>query len=57
MRENLSLSYLGSRFHSNYTEIGYSISGIFFLGELGVYCGFDDIRYRSVGLKVTLKFN
>jgi hypothetical protein len=57
MRENLSLSYLGSRFHSNYTEIGYSISGIFFLGELGVYCGFDDIRYRSVGLKAILKFN
>jgi hypothetical protein len=56
MRENLSLSYLGSRFHPNYTEIGYSISGILFLGELGVYCGFDDIRYRSVGLKAILKF-
>ena len=57
MRENLSLSYLGSRFHSNYTEIGYSISEIFFLGEVGVYCGFDDIKYRSVGIKAILKFN
>ena len=57
MRENLSLSYLGSRFHPNYTEIGYSISEIFFLGEVGVYCGFDDIKYRSVGVKAILKFN
>jgi hypothetical protein len=57
MRENLSLSYLGSRFHPNYTEIGYSISEIFFLGEVGVYCGFDNIKYRSVGVKAILKFN
>jgi hypothetical protein len=57
MRENLSLSYLGSRFHPNYTEIGYSISEIFFLGEVGVYCGFDNIKYRSAGVKATLKFN
>jgi hypothetical protein len=57
MRENLSLSYLGSRFHTNYTEIGYSVSEIFFLGEVGVYCGFDDIKYRSVGVKAILKFN
>jgi hypothetical protein len=57
MRENLSLSYLGSRYHLNYTELGYSISEIMFLGELGVYVGFDDIRYRSVGLKAVLKFN
>ena len=57
MRENVSLSYFGSRFHPNYTEIGYSISEIFFLGELGVYAGFDDIRYKNVGLKVTLRFN
>ena len=57
MRENVSLSYLGSRFHPNYTEIGYSISEILFVGELGVYCGFEDIKYRSVGVKATLKFN
>jgi hypothetical protein len=57
MRENVSLSYLGSRFHPNYTEIGYSISEILFIGELGVYCGFDDVKYRSAGVKATLKFN
>jgi hypothetical protein len=57
MRENLSLSYLGSRFHPNYTEIGYSISEIMFIGELGVYVGFNDIKYNSIGLKAVLRFN
>ncbi|HEX7493089.1 MAG TPA: DUF5686 and carboxypeptidase regulatory-like domain-containing protein [Bacteroidales bacterium] len=57
MRENISFSYLGSRFHSNYTEIGYSVSEILFLGELGVYVGFDDIKYRGVGANLVFKFH
>jgi hypothetical protein len=57
MRENLSFSYLGSRYHTNYSEVGYSISEILFIGELGIYAGFDDLKYRSVGLKAILKFN
>jgi hypothetical protein len=57
MRENVSLSYLGSRYHTNYTELGYSISEILFIGELGIYAGFDDLKYRSVGLRAILKFN
>jgi hypothetical protein len=57
MRENITLSYLGRRFNPSYTEIGYSISEIFFLGELGVYVGFDDIKYRAVGMKVIFRFH
>jgi hypothetical protein len=57
MRENLSLSYLGSRNNKNYTEIGYSISEVLFLGELGVYVGFENVNYKSVGGKVVFKFN
>jgi hypothetical protein len=57
MRENISFSYLGSRYHSNYTEFGYSISEIAFIGELGVYAGFDDLKYRSIAVKIILKFN
>jgi hypothetical protein len=57
MRENLSFSYLGSRYHKSYTEIGYSLSEIFFLGELGVYAGFDDLKYRSIGVNMVLRFN
>jgi len=57
MRENLSFSYLGSRFHTNYTEIGYSISEFLLLGEVGVYAGFDDLKYKSIGAKIILRFN
>ncbi len=57
MRENLSFSYLGSRFHKSYTEIGYSISEFLLLGEIGIYVGFEDIKYKSVGGKLILKFN
>ena len=51
------MSYLGSRYHPNYTEIGYSMSEIFFLAEIGVYVGFEDLGYKSVGAKLILKFN
>ena len=55
IRENISFSYLGSRFHVNYTEIGYSMSEILLLGEIGVYAGFEDIKYKSAGVKLILK--
>jgi len=57
IRENISLSYLGSRYHRNYTEIGYSLSEFFFLGEIGIYAGFEDINYKSLGAKLILRFN
>jgi hypothetical protein len=50
-KENLSLSYLGSRNHSHYTELGYSITQLFLLGEVGVYVGFDNLKYRSTGVR------
>lgn len=57
IRENLSFSYFGSRYNKNYTEIGYSLSEVFLLGEIGVYVGFDNFRYNSVGGKLIFKFN
>jgi hypothetical protein len=57
MRENIYLGYLGSRFHTNYIEAGYSLSEIFLLGEAGVFAGFDDFRFRAAGLRFILKFN
>ena len=56
MRENLSFSYLGSRFHRNYTEIGYSISEVLLLAEIGIYVGFEDVKYKSAGAKLVFKF-
>lgn len=57
MRENLSLSYLGTRGRGSYTEAGYSMSQIFFLGEIGIYAGFDDLKYRQAGIKIILNIN
>jgi hypothetical protein len=57
MRENLSISSLCTRYHTTYTEVGYSISEIFFIGELGIYAGFDNLKYRSVGLRAVLSIH
>ncbi len=57
IRENLLLSSLGSRFNPNYTEIGYSLSDIFFFLEAGINVGFENLSYKSLGAKVILKFN
>lgn len=55
MRENLTLSWLGSRYRSHYMEIGYTMSEIFLLGEAGIWAGFDNLRYRSFGFKIILR--
>jgi hypothetical protein len=57
MRENIIFSCLGSRYHANYIEIGYSMSEIFFLAEVGVYVGFEDLTYKSIGAKLIIRFN
>ncbi len=57
MRENLSLSWLGTGNNSMYTEAGYSISELFFLGEAGIFAGFDNLKYRCAGFRFILKFN
>lgn len=57
IRENISLGYLGSRFHANYFEVGYSLSEIFLIGEAGIFAGFDDFTFRSAGLRFKIRFN
>jgi hypothetical protein len=58
MRENISLAYLGTfNGRPNYTEVGYALSEIFLLAEVGIYVGFDDLKYRSIGGKLRLRFN
>lgn len=57
MRENVSIAYLGSRFHPDYTEVGYSISEIWLIGELGFWLGFEDMDYSSSGVRLILRFN
>jgi len=57
IRENISASLLTQFSNSTYTELGYSLSEIFFLGEIGVYAGFDDLRLRSLGVRFILRFD
>lgn len=57
MREKLSLALLGTENGNFYTEAGYSLSEIFLVGEAGVYVGFNNLKYSSVGLKFILKID
>ncbi len=57
IRENLSAAVLWSRYQKCYTEIGYSLSEIFLLAEIGVFAGFDNVRFKSIGAKLVLKIN
>lgn len=57
MRENLSLSWLGTKNNSMYTEVGYSITELFFLGEAGIFAGFDNLKYRCAGFRFILRIN
>jgi Family of unknown function (DUF5686)/CarboxypepD_reg-like domain len=57
MRENISFSWLASRNHQYYSEIGYSISQFLLLGEIGIYAGFDDFKYKNVSARLILNFN
>jgi hypothetical protein len=56
LSENLHLSFLTKPGLQNYTELGYSISEIFFVGEAGVFAGFENRKYSSTGVRITLKF-
>jgi hypothetical protein len=55
IRENLSLSCIQSRYQKFYTEIGYSISEFLLIGETGIYAGFDNLRLRSLGVRLVLR--
>lgn len=56
MRENVSLAYLYTPHTGNYYELGYGLSEIFLIGKIGVFVGFEDLNYRSAGLRFTFIF-
>ena len=49
--EGLQLNYLTTPTLRNYTELGYTI-GLFL--QAGVFVGFEGLKYRSVGVKLSL---
>ena len=40
-----------------YTELGYTLSEFFLLGEIGVYAGFNNFSYNNAGFKLILRMN
>ena len=52
--ENLHFNYLYTNQTKHYWEAGYSISQIYFIGEVGVYVGFNGMNYASTGIKITI---
>lgn len=53
-QEGLQLSYLRTPYVRNYTEVGYSLTGIGLLLGVGVYVGFDDFKYESFGVRFSM---
>jgi hypothetical protein len=53
--ENLHLNYLVTGQVNNYWEAGYSISKIYLAGNVGVYAGFNDVSFQSVGVQVGIE--
>ncbi|MDY0098465.1 MAG: DUF5686 and carboxypeptidase regulatory-like domain-containing protein [Bacteroidales bacterium] len=56
IRENITVSYLGSRHNRSYTEIGYTLSEVFLVGEAGIFAGFDNVTFNSIGAKIIIPF-
>ena len=54
-REGAQLNYLHTDEIKNYTELGYTIGGL--LWQAGVFAGFENLKYRSFGVKLSLSVN
>ena len=52
--ENIHINYLYTPDYSHYTQIGYSIGRIYMLGNIGVFAGFNDLKYKHWGVRVAL---
>lgn len=55
--ENLQFNYLYANKSGNYWETGYSISQIYAIGTIGVYAGFNDLKFQNVAVRLGFNFN
>jgi len=56
IREGLQLSYLLQPNLRNYIELGYSMNNLFMMFDVGIFVGFEQMRYRSWGLRLSVPF-
>jgi hypothetical protein len=54
--ENIYLNYLTTPALKNYTEVGYSLSEIYYMGTAGIYASFTDGKYNGFGIRVSILF-
>jgi len=50
--ENLHLSLLSNPLTKSYVEIGYSLSNIFFVGNIGFFAGFDEFKTFNWSIRI-----
>lgn len=55
-QETLYGSYLCLPHFKNYIELGYGLSDVYLLADVGVFVGFENWRYGRWGLQVSLNF-
>jgi hypothetical protein len=54
MSEKLFVNYLSTPEIKNYVETGYGISNLFLLLNIEAVAGFENGKFRSAGVKVSL---
>lgn len=57
IRENIFVNYLATPTSGNYTEVGYSIDGIFRLFRLEAAAAFQDGKYLDYGFRIGITTN
>lgn len=55
-QESLHLNYLHTPQLTHYTQLGYSIDQIFFMGSVGVFAGFENGEYEHWEISAVLEF-
>ncbi len=54
--ENLYFSHLTQPNFKNYNEVGYGISQIFLVANVGVFAGFEEFEFSKWGVRLSFKF-
>ena len=52
--ESIHLNYLTTPGLKNYWEAGYSLNSLFFVGNIGVFAGFEGSRYENIMVKFSI---
>ncbi len=57
MNENLSVAYLLTPQMRHYTEWGYALTDIYFVGDIGIFVGFEGSHYYGWGVRASFNLD